>query len=77
MTEPHEWYLRFMEVDGPSIDFVVERNEITEGKSFSADAMDAVNQQMILWVGSRIMRAWEQRNEPPSYLKVTVTAEVG
>jgi hypothetical protein len=77
VSSAEERYFSFMAIDGPSMDFVVEREALEPGKSFSKDAMDAVNQEMILWVGSRVMRAWQQRNEPPSYLKITVTAEVG
>jgi hypothetical protein len=70
-------YLRFMETDGPEIDFEVLRDPIESGVSFSKEALEAVNEAMILWVGSRIMRAWESRNEPPSYAKITVSVEVG
>jgi len=67
---------QFLEIDGPEMDFVVQRDSIEEGTSFSAEALDAVSDQIIMWMGSRILRAWNQRNEPPSHLKISVSVEV-
>jgi cytochrome P450 len=66
-----------MMMDGAVIDLEVTRERVQAGRSFSPEAMEALTAEMTLWVATRIARRWEQTSEPPSVLRVTVTAEVG
>jgi len=61
-----------MSVDGDIAHLVVERVTIQEGRTFSADAMEHLHDQFIVWVGTRLMRRWEQTGEPPTALLVEV-----
>jgi hypothetical protein len=65
-----------MALPGPAIDVEVVRVTIEEGRTFSADAMEDLNESLMAWVGTRVMRRWEATHEPPSALRVTVTVEV-
>jgi hypothetical protein len=38
--------------------------------------MEDLNESLMAWVGTRVMRRWEATHEPPSALRVTVTVEV-
>ena len=66
--------------DGPAMDFEVSRTIDTQaieglGVTFSEAAMASLSQQMIMWVGTRIMRYGEQTGAMPQTLRVTVTVE--
>ena len=62
-------------VVGNSLEFVVRRDRVEPGRSFSADAMADLTRDIGLWIGSRVMLAWEERNEPPTLLRVRVEVE--
>lgn len=70
-------YRAFMEMDGPTLTLEVVRETITPGASFSSEAMDALVTSTALWVGTRIMRRWNETNVPPTVVRVTVTVDVG
>jgi len=75
-TSPNEAIWQAMlAVDGDSLDFEVERRP-EEGVSFSADALDLLGRQVMVYVGTRVMRRWATTAEPPTVLRVTVTVAV-
>jgi hypothetical protein len=57
----------------PTMAFHVEREHITEGKSFSREALDALGTLMVAWVEARAMERWHRTGEPPSVIDVDVT----
>lgn len=63
--------------DSDTMVFTVGRSEIEPGVSFSEPAMDALMENVSLWIGSRIIRRWEQTNEPPSIVTVNLVVTVG
>lgn len=75
-SDPDERWRVMSTMDGETIVFTVEREMIEPGRTFSADAMDALVQLTTAWIGTRVMRRWAATSEPPSAVTVTVTVEV-
>lgn len=75
--EQAERMARMMRSSNQTIELIVGRGSIQEGRSFSQEAIEELHADMVSWVGTRIMRRWERTQEPPTYLKVVVTVEVG
>lgn len=59
-----------LDMSGDSIDLEVQRNRIEHGLTFSADAMEKLYDEIVVWVGTRIARRWDETNEPPTLLRV-------
>ena len=68
---------RMMDLPGAEHSFAIERETIEEGRSFSSEAVDDLLVLVGLWIGSRIMRRWDETSEPPTVLDVSVTVDVG
>ena len=77
MPSREELYDAFLEMDGSYIELVVERTRDQHGRSFSVEAMEGLNDQVITWIGTRIMRRWNATNEPPTLLRVELRVTVG
>jgi hypothetical protein len=75
-SEQRKRHARMAQLDGPTLELVVERGHIEAGRTFSAEAMDTLNDDMATWVGTRITRRWERTQEPPTRLRVTITVDV-
>lgn len=58
-------------------DFVIQRERVEPGKTFSEGAMNDLLDSIRLFVGARVMRRWDDTNEPPTALKVEVKVSVG
>ena len=63
-------------MDGPTLEIEVVRETIQEGRSFSSDAMDGAIESASAWIGSRVMRRWNETGEPPTALRITITVDV-
>lgn len=68
-----KWYAEMLSWDGTEASFEIKRTRVQEGATFSADAMDELNAQLVAFVGTRLMRRWKATNEPPSVLRVDIT----
>lgn len=66
-----------MSMDGQTLEFEVRRTEIDEGRSFSEEAMTALVDDVTRWIGTRLMRRWDQAGEPPTVMSVIVTVNCG
>lgn len=71
------WYEILLDVDGNEIELTVEKLEVEFGRSFSADALSGLHDQMIAYVGTRIMRRWNETGEPPTFVRVEMRVTVG
>lgn len=67
---------RMMEMDGTDLEMVIERETVERGASFSAVSMEALYDELICFVGTRIMRRWDQTSEPPTALRVEISVHV-
>jgi len=63
----------FMDVDDDTLELVIERAQVVEGVTFSAAAMEQLHDQLLVYVGTRLMRRWEATDEPPTRLFVSIT----
>lgn len=70
------WFNEMMAWDGEEAVFEVAREPTADGVSFSAEALDALNDQMMSFAGSRLMRRWNQTNEPPTLFRVEMRVTV-
>lgn len=70
-----EAYAAMMVIDGADLEIVMERKTVDPGVSFSAEAMDDLGTQLMVWVGTRVMRRWQATGEPPTALVVRIHAE--
>jgi hypothetical protein len=78
--EKAELFDALLKLDGPTMDFVVERSLETVNRdgldvTISRDALEALHFQMITWVGTRLLRSGEEKGLMPQGMKVTVTVE--
>lgn len=71
------FYDKFLDMDGTGLDMEVTRTRDDPGVSFSSEAMNQLDLQMMTWVGTRIMRRWMATNEPPTVVRVSIEVEVG
>jgi len=67
-------YMKFKELVGETMVFNIHRSVIDPGRSFSAEALDAVMDGIRLWVGTRMMQMWESGG-PPVSMDITITVE--
>ena len=74
MSRPAQWE-RMLAMDGDTVDLQIERATIEEGRTLSADAIEAARDTFLVWVGTRIMRRWEATNEPPTAVTITITVD--
>lgn len=74
-AERRELYEAWVRGDRDDMNFVVERGEIVEGRTFSAEAMEGMLDGLGLFVGARIMARWKRTGEPPSRVSVQVVVE--
>lgn len=74
--DDQEWFDRFRDGDSDEIELGIDRGHIEPGKSFSEEALVALRDQFILFVGARVMRGWRDRNEPPTMVRVSVRVEI-
>ena len=78
--ERRDLFDALLKLDGETMDFVVERSMETVNRdgldvTISPEAMEALDFQMITWVGTRILRSGEEHGLMPQGVKVTVTVE--
>lgn len=73
----------YMNIDGPAMDFIVQRDIHAQdrdglGAGISQQAMEDLNQQVMTFIGTRMMRFQVERGVMPQNLKVelVVTMEV-
>jgi len=68
---------RFRRANTDEMTFRVKREEVQEGASFSAQAMDEILQQVNLFIGARMIERWERTGEPPTIMDVKVSMAFG
>jgi hypothetical protein len=61
---------------GEPVTFTIERDSIQEGRTFSPDAVKSLVGEMTVFILSQVSKRWEQANEPPTALMVTLQCEV-
>lgn len=64
---------------GTDCEFVVARPDEdvgNEGRTLSAEAIDELRDNLIMWVATRMSRHWEETHEPPRRIVVNVRVEV-
>jgi hypothetical protein len=71
---------RMMEVPGSRISMVVERSEARQRErpdlTISADALQALLDQLGMWVGTRISRRFSESGEAPQEIEVEVNVKL-
>jgi hypothetical protein len=70
MSDGQALFEVMMAIEGDEFDFEYSRGKIETGKTFSEAAMQNLRDQMITYVGTRVMRRWEKTGEPPTALRV-------
>ena len=66
----------FRSQDSDQVTLVIERGFIEPGKSFSVEAIEVVRNQLILFIGARLMAAWDKRGVPPTRCKINMEMEI-
>ena len=75
---------KLLEVEGPTMDFTLERDEDTlaahPGTTFSADGVDQLTAQLQMWIASRLFRDLTKNGEDDvpthRHLRATLTVEI-
>jgi len=70
-----ELWDEMLTLDGEEIELVIERRFIEPGRTISADAMSTLIETASTFIGTRIMRRWDETNEPPSAVRVILRVE--
>lgn len=78
MEEPEvrDWFQTFKDGGSDQVTLVIERATVEPGTSFSEEALEAVRNQMILFVGARLMAAWDQRHVPPTRCEINIGVSI-
>lgn len=61
---------------GEPMTFAIERGHVEPGLTFSPDAVRALVANMTEFVLTQVAKRWQQTNEPPTALSVTVRCDV-
>lgn len=74
MSEQYRNHLvnEMMTWDGEEAEFTIERTRIDPGLTFSQEAMEHLHDQVLVFIGTRIMRRWDTTQEPPTALTVSI-----
>ena len=62
---------------GDHMTFRVQRGEVQQGRTFSAEALDEMHEQIGMFIGARILNRWQTTTEPPTIVTVKVDVIVG
>lgn len=76
MVPGEELWRDMMAMDGDTLELEVVRAYMDAGRTFSPEAMNGLELRLWAWVGTRIARRWDQTDEPPTVVRVTVTVAV-
>lgn len=63
--------------DSDEFNFKIERASIQKGRTISHEAVMAAMEHIHDFVQVQIMKAWDQRGEPPTVVEVTVKVTSG
>jgi hypothetical protein len=75
-TVREQWYNKWME-EGPPPGINLEAyRENRNGKTFSADVMEALFDQMAAYLAARMKTEWEQAGKPPHHIRIKVDVEL-
>ena len=58
-------------------EFKIERVTIEKGKTFSADAMATLLNEVNVFIMEHVAARWDVTGEPPTYLNVKITTDIG
>jgi hypothetical protein len=47
-----------------------------ENRTFSMEAIDATNNEILAFLGARIMNFWNEEKKPPHHCEINVTVEL-
>lgn len=61
---------------GEPTTFTLERGFIQKGRTFSEDSMRDFLDEISVFIATQVAKRWEDTNEPPTALSVTVSCEV-
>lgn len=62
---------------GQPLTFKIERGHVQPGRTFSPDAVKTLVATITEFIMTQVSVRWEQTNEPPSVMTVTVKVDVG
>jgi hypothetical protein len=73
----HETFERFRQLPKDQISFEVRRETVQHGRSFSAKAMESLHEEMMTFIGARLVERWESTGEPPTVMTVKISVQFG
>jgi hypothetical protein len=53
--------------------FKIDKTRIEEGRSFSAEAIQLLREELLIFLGARLCKHWEQTGQPPVHMTALVT----
>jgi len=74
-SEDQAQWDKFYDIDGQTMLFNIRRERIEPGRSFSAEALEGIMEGVKFWIGTRLMKMWDESGDPPVSLDITVTVE--
>ena len=69
-------WAEMMTWDTDEVELRVDRERRQPGRSFSEAAMEQLHDEMLVFVGTRVMRRWDSTAEPPTLLRVELRVTV-
>ena len=75
MTDVDQLYGGFYALDSHEIALEVTRAKVEEGKTFSKEAMELLNQEIFIFIGARLCKEWETTGNIPQRLRAIITLQ--
>lgn len=64
--------VQMLATDSNEFAFEIARQNVVEGLTFSAEAFDEFLRSVSVFLGSRVVRHWEDTGEPPQRMRIVV-----
>lgn len=68
-------YGDFYAMDEDTIALQVTRERVEEGKTFSKEAMELLQQELFIFIGARLCKSWETTGTIPQRLRAIITLQ--
>lgn len=65
---------QYCDVESNTLEFTIRNSE--SGNTFSSDSVRTLFIHLSQFIGSRIVRRWQYKSEPPKIMKVTIRIEI-
>lgn len=67
---------KIWDAEGNAMAFEITRQRVETGLTFSSEAFDNYLESIVTFIGTRVMRYWEETGEPPRVMRTLVNVAI-